>query len=92
MSPSKTFNLPGLNFAFAIIAAPELRRRFTAAARGLLPNPGCFAIAAAEAAYREGDRWLTEGDQPPLTLIHRGCGKAVTPVVAFATDDRSSAG
>ena len=60
MSPSKTFNLPGLNFAFAIIAAPELRRRFTAAARGLLPNPGCFAIAAAEAAYREGDRWLTE--------------------------------
>ena len=60
MSPSKTFNLPGLNFAFAIIADPELRMRFTAAGRGLLPYPGCFALTAAEAAYREGGPWLTE--------------------------------
>ena len=28
---------------------------------------------------RWGDRWLTEGDSPPLTLIHRGCGKEVAP-------------
>jgi DNA-binding HxlR family transcriptional regulator len=28
---------------------------------------------------RWGDRWLSEGDRPPLTLIHRGCGKAITP-------------
>jgi cystathionine beta-lyase len=60
MSPSKTFNLPGLNFAFAIIAAPELRTRFAAAGRGLLPYPGCFALAAAEAAYRHGGPWLAE--------------------------------
>jgi len=31
---------------------------------------------------RWGDRWLTEGDQPPLTLFHRGCGKAITPEAA----------
>ncbi len=31
---------------------------------------------------RWGDRWLTKGDQPPLTLIHRDCGKAVTPEIA----------
>jgi cysteine-S-conjugate beta-lyase len=60
MSPSKTFNLPGLNFAFAIVPDEELRRRFTEAAAGILPFPGCFALAAAEAAYREGGQWLAE--------------------------------
>ena len=60
MSPSKTFNLPGLNFAFAIVPDKELRRRFEQPAAGLLPFPGCFAIAAAEASYREGGEWLAE--------------------------------
>jgi cystathionine beta-lyase len=60
MSPSKTFNLPGLNFAFAIVPDEQLRRRFQRPGEGLLPFPGCFAIAAAEAAYREGDDWLAE--------------------------------
>jgi cystathionine beta-lyase len=60
MSPSKTYNLPGLNFAFAIIPDEGLRKRFVAAAAGVLPFPGCFALAAAEAAYREGGPWLTE--------------------------------
>lgn len=60
MSPSKTFNLPGLNFAFAMIPNEGLRRRFRAAAEGLLPFPGCFAVVAAEAAYREGGPWLAE--------------------------------
>lgn len=60
MSPSKTFNLPGLNFAFAIVADRTLRERYTRAARGLLPYPGCFATTAAEAAYRDGSAWLTE--------------------------------
>lgn len=59
MSPSKTFNLPGLNFAFAVIPDEALRKRFCAAAEGLLPHPGCFAITAAEAAYRDGDQWLS---------------------------------
>jgi cysteine-S-conjugate beta-lyase len=57
MSPSKTFNLPGLNFAFAIFADETLRRRFLRPAKGLLPFPGCFAVTAAEAAYRDGDEW-----------------------------------
>jgi cysteine-S-conjugate beta-lyase len=60
MSPSKTFNLPGLNFAFAIVSDEALRRRFEQPAAGLLPFPGCFAIAGAEAAYREGAEWLAE--------------------------------
>jgi cysteine-S-conjugate beta-lyase len=57
MSPSKTFNLPGLNFAFAIVSDGELRERFRAPGAGLLPFPGCFAVAAAEAAYRGGAEW-----------------------------------
>jgi cystathionine beta-lyase len=60
MSPSKTFNLPGLNFAFAIVPDEQLRRRFQRSGEGLLPFPGCFAIAAAEAAYREGGGWLAD--------------------------------
>lgn len=58
MSPSKTFNLPGLNFAFAVIANAALRQRFQTAAAGLLPMPSPLAVAAAEAAYREGAEWL----------------------------------
>ena len=57
MSPSKTFNLPGLNFAFAIVADKALRRRFLQPGKGLLPFPGCFAVTAAEAAYRSGGEW-----------------------------------
>jgi cysteine-S-conjugate beta-lyase len=60
MSPSKTFNLPGLDFAWAVVPDAGLRERFKAAADGYLPLPGCFAVAAAEAAYREGDAWLQE--------------------------------
>jgi cystathionine beta-lyase len=60
MSPSKTYNLPGLNFAFAVVPDEGLRARFTAAAAGVLPFPGCFAVTAAAAAYREGGPWLAE--------------------------------
>jgi DNA-binding HxlR family transcriptional regulator len=28
-----------------------------------------------------GDRWLAQGAAPPLTLVHRGCGRAVAPTV-----------
>jgi cystathionine beta-lyase len=56
-SPSKTFNLPGLNYAFAIVPDEELRQRFVRPGKGLLPFPGCFAVTAAEAAYREGGEW-----------------------------------
>lgn len=60
MAPSKTFNLPGLNFAFAVVPDAGLRRRFLQPGRHLLPFPGCFAVAAAEAAYRHGGPWLAD--------------------------------
>ena len=34
--------------------------RYVQPAAGLFPMPGCFAVAAAEAAYREGGGWLDE--------------------------------
>lgn len=58
MAPSKTFNMPGLNFAFAVIPDPDLRRSFVAESRGFFSLPVCFAVVAAEAAYREGGPWL----------------------------------
>ena len=57
MAPTKTFNIPGLPCAFAIIPSPTLRRRFREAQSGLVPSVGPLAYAAAEAAYRHGEPW-----------------------------------
>ncbi len=58
MSPSKTFNLPGLGCAFAVIPDPGLRRRFKEAMAGIVPGVNLMGYAAALAAYREGAEWL----------------------------------
>jgi cystathionine beta-lyase len=59
MAPSKTYNIPGLGCAFAVMAEPGLRRRFAAAMRGIVPHVNVLGFAAAEAAYRFGGAWLT---------------------------------
>ena len=58
MAPSKTFNLPGLRCAVAIIPNAALRERFLAAAGDLVPKINVLGYTAAVAAYREGDAWL----------------------------------
>lgn len=58
-APSKTFNLAGGATAEVIIADPELRRRYRAAAaasHGM--SLSLFGAVAAEAAYAEGEPWL----------------------------------
>ncbi len=57
MAPSKTWNIPGLYCAFAIIPAPELRSRYRRAMRGIVPHVNIFGMVAAEAAYRDGEPW-----------------------------------
>ena len=57
MAPSKTFNIPGLACAFAVIPDAALRRRFTGAARGIVPDVNVLGYVAAEAAFREGADW-----------------------------------
>jgi cystathionine beta-lyase len=57
MSPSKTFNLPGLGCAFAVISDEKLRRQFIKAASGIVPLVNALGFAAAEAAYRDCADW-----------------------------------
>lgn len=58
MSPSKTFNIAGLGASIAIIPNPELRARFQQVRSGIVPHVDVLALAAAEAAWRDGDDWL----------------------------------
>jgi len=58
MAPSKTFNIPGLGFSFAVIEDTELRKQFNAAARDIVPHINALGYAGALAAYSEGEPWL----------------------------------
>ena len=58
MAPSKTFNLPGLKCAVAIVPNPVLRERLAAAVSDLVPKINVLGHTAAVAAYRDGDAWL----------------------------------
>jgi cystathionine beta-lyase len=60
MSPSKTFNLPGLGCAFAVISDEKLRRRFIKAMAGIVPMVNVLGYTAAEAAYRDCADWHAE--------------------------------
>lgn len=60
MAPSKTFNIPGLNYSFAIIQNPELRKKVQVGRRGVVGEPNLLGMAAATAAYREGAEWLDQ--------------------------------
>jgi cystathionine beta-lyase len=87
MAPSKTWNIPGLGCAFAIIPNASLRRQYLAAGRGLIPEVNVLGLAAAEAAYRHGGPWR-EALLPYLhanaQLLHRSInalpGLSCTPV------------
>lgn len=57
MAPSKTFNIPGLYSAFAVIPNAQLRRRFAAVMNGIMPHVNTLGLVATEAAYRDGDAW-----------------------------------
>ncbi len=57
MSPSKTFNLPGLGCAFAIIPDASLRQKFRRAMAGIVPGVTLLGYTAALAAYRDGAAW-----------------------------------
>ena len=58
IAPSKTFNVPGLKCAAAVVPNAALRERLTAAVCDLVPKINVLGHTAAVAAYREGDEWL----------------------------------
>ena len=57
MAPSKTWNIPALYCAFAVIPDAALRRRYREAMRGLIPHVNVLGMVATEAAYRDGGPW-----------------------------------
>ncbi len=60
MAPSKTYNLAGLGCGFAMIQNPELARGWRKTTLGLNPGLNIMGQAAALAAYREGNEWLSQ--------------------------------
>jgi cystathionine beta-lyase len=60
ISPTKSFNLAGIQCAVAVIPDRELRKRYVASKRGLVPSVGAFGYTAALAAYQHGEEWLGE--------------------------------
>lgn len=60
LSPSKTYNLPGLACAYAVIPDDGLRTAFKRAARGVITEVNAFGYAGCAAAYRHGEPWRRE--------------------------------
>lgn len=56
-SASKTYNLPGLPVAFAIIPDPGLRSRYQQVAATMASPFNVLAFAALEAAFTKGEPW-----------------------------------
>jgi cystathionine beta-lyase len=57
MAASKTFNIAGLGTSFAIIPNPSLRKRFSAAAQGIVPWANIMGLVATEAAFSQCESW-----------------------------------
>jgi cystathionine beta-lyase len=57
LSPSKTWNIAGLGYAFAVIPDDSLRHRFAATRGHTLSEINALSYYAAEAAYRHGEPW-----------------------------------
>jgi cystathionine beta-lyase len=60
LAPSKTYNIPGMACAFAVIEDPQLRRRFQQASAGCIPEITPLSYIACETAYRHGEPWRQE--------------------------------
>lgn len=57
MAASKTFNIAGLGFGFAIIPNDALREKFKALSRANMPDINILAQIATEAAYKKAQNW-----------------------------------
>jgi len=59
MAPSKTFNVPGLGFSFAVVTNKRLRQQLSNAESGIIPHTNVLGLVAAQAAFSECDDWLS---------------------------------
>jgi cystathionine beta-lyase len=60
MSPSKTYNIAGLQCAYAVISNADLARSWREAAYGIVPPLNVMGHCAALAALRHGAEWLQQ--------------------------------
>jgi cystathionine beta-lyase len=60
MAPSKTYNVAGLECAYAIIRNESLRRTWQNASYGIVPGISIMGHTAALAALTEGQEWLDQ--------------------------------
>ena len=77
MAPSKTFNIPGLGCAFAVIPDSRLRQNFRRAMQGIVPHVNALGMVATEAALSRCDDW-----HAALIDYLRGNSRAVERAVA----------
>ncbi len=89
MAASKTFNLPGLGSAFAIIPDRALRARVTGVMQGVVHRPMTIGLWATLAAYRDGEPWrkalvayLRKNRDLVSERVSRWPGFSMTPVEA----------
>lgn len=57
MAPSKTYNIPGLGCAFAVISEKNLRQQFKNAMAGIVPGVNALGYTGARAASEECSDW-----------------------------------
>lgn len=60
LSASKTYNVPGLACAWAVIPNPKIRAAFQKVCRGIITEVNCFGYAACTTALRKGEPWRQE--------------------------------
>jgi cystathionine beta-lyase len=60
MAPSKTFNVAGLRCSFAVVPDANLRARLAKPSAADFSDVNNFGLAAAIAAYRDGQPWLDD--------------------------------
>lgn len=60
MSPTKTFNIAGLQCSFAIVQNKELRQKLVQSMKGLVMWVNLIGLTATLAAYRDGQEWLDQ--------------------------------
>ena len=82
-APSKTYNIAGLGYAFAVIENASVARKFKSARGHTMPEINCLAYFAAEAAYRSGEPWRQE-----LLSYLRGNRDVITEFVASEMDGK----
>ena len=77
LSPSKTWNIAGLGYAFAVIPDDSVRRKFCAQRGHTLSEINALSYYAAESAYRDGEPWRQQ-----LLAYLRGNREALDTFIA----------